>query len=230
MQPMRKLDHVAILKGVPSDELARLAATCRWRSHAKGTEILSAATDSTDVVCLVEGRVRISIVSAGGREVAFRELAPGASFGELAAIDGHGRSVSVVALEECVVAALSRQQFWGLLERQPKVATLVLQNLAALVRDLTTRLVETTTLTAPVRVRIELLRLAREAGVTGNRACIDRFPFHADFANRIGATREAVTRELARLTRAGLLVHQNAGIAIGDVARLEASIDEVSVD
>lgn len=216
MQGARKLDRIAILQGLAGEPLLRLADDCRWRVFKRGAVLLDKETQSSEVILLVEGRVRVTIYSASGREVALRDLAAGESFGELAAIDGSVRSASVVALEDVVVAALSREQFWALLQNQAMVSGNVLRRLAALIRDLTSRVVDTTTLTVPERVRAEVVRQARAAGVSRNRATIKGFPTHADLANRLGATREAVSRDLSRLAEQGVIERKGRDLVVRD--------------
>lgn len=221
------LETIAILQGLDREALARLGRGCSWRRHHRGAEIVSAAAASSDVYLIAAGRVRVTIFSASGREVAFRELGRGDSFGELSAIDGQSRSASVVALEACEISVIPRARFWALLEEHPVVAANVLKALAALVRDLTARIVETTTLTVPERVRSEVVRMAREAGVAGNAASIASFPTQADIASRIGSTREAVSRELSRMTSLGLIERNGRRLVVPDFNELLAAVSEV---
>ena len=224
MQHARKLDGIAVLEGIATARRVRLAHECLWRSIEQGATVLDPDTENTDVFFLIAGRVRITIYSLAGREVAFRDLDRGASFGELSAIDGHGRSASVVALESCVVATLSAKSFWTLLLSDPAIAANVLRSLAALVRDLTARVVDTTTLTVPERVHAEVARQARAAGIVANNATIKGFPTHAELANQIGATREAVSRELSRMTSDGLITRKGRDLIVADVEALLADL------
>jgi len=168
----------------------------------------------------------VTTFSAMGREVSFRDLGPGSTLGTVAAIDGQPRSAAVIAVETATVAMLPREKFLALLGDHPSLAMAVLNDFASLIRELTQRVVATTTATIPVRVRQELLTFARAAGIANNKAVLERLPTHADFATRIGATREAVTRELNKLTKAGLLAKAGKSLVITDVGRLEQLADE----
>ena len=77
------------------------------------------------------------------------------------------------------------------------------------------------------RVHAELLRLAREAGVSANKARIHPAPKHSDIASKISTYREQVTRELSALVKQGLLQRSDGGLLIPDVARLERIVTEV---
>jgi CRP-like cAMP-binding protein len=221
LQTRHTLRPTGILRGLDHASLARISASCRWRSVDRDGEIIGLGVASTEVHFVASGRVRITIYSAGGREVAFRELGPGESFGQLAAIDGQARSASVLAVEDTNLASMSHELFFELMRGQPEVALNVMRELVALVRDLTNRIVDTTTLTVPVRVRRELLRMARASAVSGSRATILSAPTHAELANRIGGTREAVTRELNRLSRDKTIRREGRSIEVLDLRRLE---------
>lgn len=224
MLQSRKLNDIGVLDGLPADQLQRLGTACVWRAFERGVTIVDADMESTDVYFLVDGRVRITFFSSSGREVAFRELDAGGSFGELAAVDGLGRSATVIALETCTVAVIACEQFWKLMYTHPQIAANVLRRFATLIRDLTARVVDTTTLTVPERVRAVVVRQARTAGVVANRATIKGFTTHADLASQIGATREAVSRELSRLSGEGLIERDGRNLIVPDFEVLRAAV------
>ena len=55
---------------------------------------------------IIQGTVRVVNYSLSGREITLDDLPEGYYFGELAALDGAPRSASVMALSDCLVAAL----------------------------------------------------------------------------------------------------------------------------
>jgi hypothetical protein len=71
------------------------------------------------------------------------------------------------------------------------------------------------------RIRIELVRLARAAGVDANRSRLDPAPTHSELASRVGTVREQVTRELSQLVRQGVLERSQRALVLCDVAALE---------
>ncbi|MEE8444192.1 MAG: cyclic nucleotide-binding domain-containing protein, partial [Alphaproteobacteria bacterium] len=64
------LENIALLRDLPAAELASLARRCRWRRFGAGEMVLAHLDPSTDILFLVEGRLRVSLFSAGGKEVA----------------------------------------------------------------------------------------------------------------------------------------------------------------
>ena len=168
------LRRVALLEGLSAARLDALALQCHWRHVGAGQPVLARQADRGDVFFLAAGRVRVTTYGSNGRQVTFRDLQAGDYFGELAALDGLQRSVDIVTLEDSVLAGLERPHFLQLLDDEPRVARRVMQRLASLVRQLSERVVELSTLAVQNRLHGELLRLAREAGVADNQAVIDR--------------------------------------------------------
>jgi len=221
------LRGIALLGGLSTVSLEALARECAWRNFAAGQRIISRDAKDRDVYVVVSGRARVTTYSAAGRQVTFRDLGAGEFFGDIAAIDGESRSADVVALESALVASMAPAVFWRLLRDQPDVAGRVLRGLAGLVRRLSERVIDLSTLGVQNRIHADLLRRAQLAGVSGNTARIDPAPRHADIASQVSTYREQVTRELSALAKAGVLGKEDGALVVRDVARLERLVEEV---
>ena len=57
------------------------------------------------------GRIRITVTDADGREVILASLGHGDFFGEMAMLDGHGRSADATVTEDSRLAVLTRENF-----------------------------------------------------------------------------------------------------------------------
>jgi CRP/FNR family transcriptional regulator, cyclic AMP receptor protein len=215
------LRRIDLFQGLGEERLEAIARGCAWRNCAPGMRILSRTSRERDVYLLVSGKVRVTTYSAAGRQVTFRDCAPGEIFGELAAIDSLPRSADVVALEGSLLAAMPAAQFRRLLRDEPVLAERVLRRFAGLVRRLSERVIDLSTLGVHERIHGELLRLAREAGIEGNVACIDPAPKHADLASQVSTYREEVAREMSALAKAGVLGKDGRALVVCDVRRLE---------
>lgn len=222
------LRNVKLLAGLSAPRLEAVARQCAWRNHEKGQLIISRVADDGGVYFLASGRVRVTTYSSAGREVTFRDIEAGETFGELPAIDEEPRSADVVALDSVLTAALPPADFRQLLRDEPIVAERVMRRLAGLVRLLTERVVELSTRSVPTRIHTELLRLAHEAGVKANRARLQPPPKHVDIASRVSTYREQVTRELSALTKAGVLAKEKEALVVSDVARLEQLVAQAT--
>jgi len=222
------LARVPLLAGVPSEALGAVANRCRWQSLDAGQVVTGRDTGDTDVCFVASGAVRVTSFSAAGREVAFQDLEQGAHFGELAAIDEGTRSADVVTLVPSVIARLDRDGFMALLASQPEVARRVMADLCGVVRRLSQRVFELSTLGVHTRLHAELLRRARLAGIVGVQARLSPSPRHAELASQVSTNREQITREMSALTRAGLLAKDGKDLLLTDVPRLQAMVAAAS--
>ena len=221
------LRGIALLEGLSTDRLEAIARECAWRNFEPGQHIITRDAPDGDLYLIVSGRVRVTTYSAAGRQVTFRDFGAGAHLGEVAAIDGLPRSADVVALDSALLASLPAASFRRLLREEPVIAERLLRDFAGLVRRLSERVIDLSTLGVHQRLHAELLRLARAAGIAGNRARIDPAPKHADLASQVSTYREQVTRELSALAKAGVLGKDGRALVVLDVARLEKMVEEV---
>ena len=98
------------------------------------------------------------------------------------------------------------------------------------IRELTTRVFEFSTLAVRYRIEAEILRLTQLSPCTGKAAHIVPAPTHAEIASRTSTHREAVTRELNRLAKLGIVEQRNIELWIKDVDRLATLVQDASGD
>jgi CRP-like cAMP-binding protein len=222
------LEGIALFDGIPSEVIQRVQLHCSWHRYNPGAPIVGYLDRSHDVLFIIQGMARVSIYSFAGKVVSFADLGPGDSFGEIPAIDGGPRSASVEAQTVCHVASMPAAAFRDMLISEPALALAALRKLAVTIRRLTTRVYEFSTLAASNRVQAEILRLAKLARREGKVARIALAPTHAEIASRVSTHREAVTRELNRLSRMGLVERRGRALVIKDVDRLAAMVSELT--
>jgi CRP/FNR family transcriptional regulator, cyclic AMP receptor protein len=109
------LRQIDLLQGLPGARLDAISQQCSWRPYEAGQRLVAREDADRDVHFIVSGTLLVTTYSSGGRETSFRELAPGMSFGELAALDGRPRSADVVALTSGLIASMPPAAFRELL-------------------------------------------------------------------------------------------------------------------
>ena len=119
---------VATLRSVPlfasldSKATAELGEYLTIHDYPKSATIFRSG-DPGDAMYLIDvGKVRISITDADGHVVTLAELGPGDFFGEMAMLDGHGRSAAATATEKARLAKLTRDDFLSFMKNDPRVA------------------------------------------------------------------------------------------------------------
>jgi CRP/FNR family transcriptional regulator, cyclic AMP receptor protein len=222
---LRKID---LLIGLSVQRLDAISRQCAWRHYEAGQRLVARDASDRDLHMIVSGTVRVTSYSSAGREISFRDLHEGTSYGEVSALDGKPRSADVVALTTTLIASLPPAHFRTLLRDEWAVNERVLLRLSDLVRRLTDRVLDLSTLSVQGRICDELLRLARAGGIDGNRARIDPAPKHAELASLVSTYREQVTRELSALVKAKVLAKDGAALMVLDVKRLEEMVAKAS--
>jgi CRP/FNR family transcriptional regulator, cyclic AMP receptor protein len=216
-----------IFQSLPDEAVQAYSKRCFWRRFAKNETLIEYNDTTRDVYFISSGRARATYYAACGREISFRDLDPGEMFGEIAAIDALPRSVSVTALTDMLVAVMPSAVFRELLCQHDQSSTAMMLRLAMLIRRLSERVVELSALGVQHRIHAELLRLARKSSPGQNTAVVFPVPTHTDIANRISTHREAVTKELGNLRRAGLLERRSGILIIPDVEKLSRMVSEI---
>lgn len=210
----------------PGIELSSYETRCHWRRFDENEVLVDYDDVSTDVYFLASGEVRILNRSQSGKEVILGEMRGGAFFGELAALDGIGRSANVTALtrgEVCVVPApIFRQMIFA----SEAIADRLFRLLAKRVRELNTRIMEHALLDLRHRLYAELLRLSvPRTGGDGARV-VTPPPYHHVLAARIGCRREQVTREFTVMAADGLIDRTRGALVIRRPDLLETRVAE----
>lgn len=224
----RSLAAIEILSNLSPEGRVRFERRCLWRRYRPGEPIIDYLDTSDEVFFLADGTARASIYSSRGKAVTFCDLMAGDMFGEYAAIHPAPRSTCVEARTACLVASMTASTFREMLQSEPSVMLALLEHLVTKVRALTTRVYEFSALAVSNRIQAELLRLANSARPDGLCARISPTPTHADIANRTSTHREAVTRELNRLARIGVIERHGRTLIVTNVARLTAMVHEAT--
>lgn len=224
------LEGVRLLARLPLAERDAIAQRSSGRRYDPGTMVVSTEDPGGDVFFLLSGSCRVSYFSSSGREVSFSDQEPGEMFGEISAIDGQGRSATVMARSESTLAVLKRDDFLDLIFQHPNLAHATLIHLTSMVRSLSNRVVEFSTLGVKNRIHAELVRIARQYGEADSEDAIriEPVPRHADIASRVSTHREAVTRELSELQKAGIIARSGSTLVIPDLSTLERLVRDVT--
>lgn len=216
------LASVPLLSGLDRASLSKVESVCAWRTAKEGDLLLNRDSESRDIFFVLRGKVRIVNYSNSGREIAFAVAGAGEYFGELAAIDGQPRSATVVALEECRLATLAPQAFRETLERHPKIAMLVMEKLARIIRTCDDRIMDLATLSAYQRVYAEVLKACRPDPVRAGSWIVYPLPTQAQIAALASTTRETVARVLSQLALDGIADRKSKTLYVRDITKLKS--------
>lgn len=200
------IKNIPIFADLKDDILEKIYNLLQKRNYKRNNMILMEEDFGDTLFILNKGSVKITRLSDDGREVILSILGEGDFFGEMSIFDGESRSANVVALEDSEVYILKRGDFIDLLEKHPKIAIALLQELATRLRKSDQQIEGLSLSDAENRIGMTISRLAEELGVIKmGQVIIHNLPYQQDIANMAGTSRETVSRMLTLLQRKGYI-------------------------
>lgn len=124
------LKPVGLFANMPESELKRVSREMREIRHPKGAEIMVTGKDGVGFMVIQEGEAEVAMPD--GRH---RKLGPGDHFGEMALLDHQGRSASVTARTDLVVATITEFGFKQFLRDHPEITYRLLETLSRRLRE-----------------------------------------------------------------------------------------------
>ncbi|MDX2258007.1 MAG: Crp/Fnr family transcriptional regulator [Hyphomicrobiaceae bacterium] len=179
-----------------------------------GQVIFARGDEGRDVYLVAEGRVRLSVLTAEGRELSFAHAERGALFGEIAMLDGGPRSADATAATKVTAYALSRGAFQRLMEREPAITTAMLNFLCQRIREADQQLESIALCPIEVRLARFFLAAARTRDPDTEEPTVE-IPFamsQSELALLIGASRPKVNTALSLLESSGAIRRGNQSI------------------
>jgi len=220
---MRSASETSILREVPifselsDQEIETIMQMANRRVFNKSTMILL-EEDAAETLFIIEyGSVKITRLNDEGREVILAILGSAEFFGEMALLDGQGRSANVIALEETALYTLVRRDFLDVLHRFPSISIQLLKEMTQRLRKSDQQIKSLSLSDAEHRIGISLHRIAEDMGLFKmGQVVIKRMPYQQDIANMAGTSRETVSRMLKNLEIKGLIERDGRRLIILD--------------
>jgi CRP/FNR family transcriptional regulator, cyclic AMP receptor protein len=167
------------------------------------------ATDSLFI--LLSGRVKVYSTNAEGKEVVISIRGAGEYVGEMA-LDGGVRSASVMTLEPTTCSVVSGTSLREFIAAHPDFASHLIRRLIRRVRQATESVKSLALEDVYARV-IRLLADLSDPGEGGERRVRERLT-QQDIADRVGASREMVSRIMKDLTTGGYIAVNESRIVV----------------
>ncbi|MEM9562462.1 MAG: Crp/Fnr family transcriptional regulator [Actinomycetota bacterium] len=206
-----------------SDRIA-LSEAGNHRSYLSGELLFAEGEQSTHVIVVRRGRVKITRTSADGNEALLEVRGPGSLLGEMSFFDGRPRSASGWAITGVEALVLPAKRFQPLLAERPDLNAVVLRDLSQRLRQASHRQLESAVGDAFARLAGRLAELADD-GVTQPDGSIDveLGLTQQDLADWIGVSREAVVMALRQLRQRGWIETGRKRVRIIDLQQLRAA-------
>jgi CRP/FNR family cyclic AMP-dependent transcriptional regulator len=186
------------LAALTDNEAGELLKGARLRRLQAG-ETLFRIDDPGDMLFgVLAGCILIVVDSENGKELVLNRHGAGEIFGEIALLDGKGRSASAVAYEASQLFQIERTTLLAFLRRRPDAMLRMIGLLCGRLRRVTHLVEDSTFLDLPARLAKQLLALSGDAAATLNLS-------QNDLARMLGVSREAVAKQLGQWRDAGIV-------------------------
>jgi len=191
-------------------EVRAMAQRAVTRAFAKNTVVVTEGDRTDTLHIIVAGRVKIYVSDEKGKEIVLNHAGPGEFFGELV-LDEGPRAASVMTLEPSRFLVVPKEDLREFVARSPEFALHLVRKLIRRVRVLTNDIKSLALMDVYGRVARMLLDLAVERD---GALVIEGRPTQQEMANRVGASREMVSKILGDLASGGYIAVERDRITI----------------
>lgn len=215
----RLLKSCVLFRDLGDADIGALAERATMRRYPAGDAIFHMGDPGESLLGIVAGTVRITRITAQGDELILADFGAGDVFGEIALLDGQGRSATAIAVTNCTLVCLARTDFLAFLGSRPEVAASIIRLLCGKLRTADDRSSDFIFLGLGGRLAKAILSRAVAApAYPGGRVSLNQ----SELATMIGATRSNVNRQLKAWERAGVVAMTRGWIVVLDRSGLAA--------
>jgi CRP/FNR family cyclic AMP-dependent transcriptional regulator len=199
---LKKFRTIPFFAEISDATLEELAATATTRAYRKNVVIINEGDDAGPLFIVLSGKVQVYLTSDSGRIFTLSIQDAGSFFGELSLLDDAVRSASVMTLEPTICCMISRTAFRRWLENHPDAVLSIIRSLSQRIRILT----DSVRGLALSDVYGRLAKILNSLAIEQNGEwVITERPSLQDLANRVGCSREMVSKAMKDLMGRGYL-------------------------
>jgi CRP-like cAMP-binding protein len=208
----------SIFSGLTVEDWAEIASRSVQISFAKGKELLIQGDPGDMMLILTEGTARVSMLTAGGREIVLAYAEPGAVLGEIALLDGGERTASVTATSAGTALQLGRNALKDFAASHPEFTWSLMQQLARRLRTADQTIESDRAYASGPRLARYLKRLIRKDSVEKtHRVELSQ----TELGNFAGMSREHINRQLRSWEESGVISLEQGRVRVLDADMLE---------
>ena len=123
------LKRVSLFHGLDDTQLSKIVEYLEEKKYEKGEIIFEEGSPGNSLFIINRGRVEVRL-KRGDLVLVLAELDDGSFFGELSLISDAPRSATCTALKDTTLYLLRREDFWKIVEKDPRIGVTVLKNLS----------------------------------------------------------------------------------------------------
>ena len=198
------LENFNLFKSLSKSSLETLSKITSMQDFPKSQPIYFAKEQSNSIFFLKKGRVKLTRTSSDGKEMIIALVNPGEVFGEMSIVDETERTDFAIAMDECLICAISKDDFKDFINENPELNIKITKLIGFKLRKFSERIEELVFKDASQRVISFLLSLANDSGKRiGDEIFVKPFLTHQDIAELTACSRQTVNSILTELRENG---------------------------
>jgi CRP/FNR family transcriptional regulator, nitrogen oxide reductase regulator len=217
----------SMFEKMPDADVEALLAQATPKRIGPGEAFFEQGGTATHFYLLINGRLKVTQVTAGGHQIIVRVVHPGDLFGFAKALQRSDYPGTALAVIESLALSWPTELWPRFIDRSPHLAVSALNTIGQRLEEAHMRIREMSTEEVERRVAHAVLRLSRQAGrAEGGGVRID-FPItRQDIAEMTGTTLHTVSRILSAWESKGLVEGGRQKLLVRDSAGLQALADD----
>jgi len=202
------LKKIDLFADISDSAMAALQRCAKQHKYAKNSIIVTEGDTHSNFYVVVSGTLKVFVHGDDGRQVTLNQLGPGDYFGELALIDGAPRSASVMTQSATVLDVISQQDFQQFLATDQAASLVMMKALVRRIRVLTNSVRDLALLDVYGRVA----NLLQQGAASDTNQTLKLT--HQEIADRVGSSREMVSRIMRELALGGYIEQTTGSIVV----------------
>jgi len=183
------LRNCRLFSGLDQAGLETLAAHAGRRKYSAGSPVFHAGDAGDSLMGILSGEVRISRPTRDGDDIILADFGPGEVLGEIAVLDGKGRSADAMAIATTELIILERADLFAFLAQRPEFYSRLIAMLCEKIRRADERTTDFAFLDLKSRLAKALLSRSSPDRAAGRIALTQ-----TELARIVGGTRSNVNR------------------------------------
>jgi CRP-like cAMP-binding protein len=215
-----------VLRFIPEAELRALVGRSRVLKLDARDVVFEQGDEGRTVLVVLEGYLKLSSTTQGGREAILDIAGPGSVFGEIAVLNGWTRAAGAVALSPARLLSIEGPAFTQALLRTPEALLAMVRLVSDRLKTATEQMTDAVDLPAPTRVAKALVYLAALHSKPEQGGLRIEFQLsQRELGGLTGLTRESINKHLATFRDSGWIRMSGQDIVLTNLAALRQDLE-----
>lgn len=215
-----QIKDIVLFQGVSSDKIKELSAQSIYKKFKPGEMVIGESDPIRSFYVVVSGQLKLYRSSAEGKEQTLQLLGPGDPFGLCTAFATDSFPASAMAIEESAVLLIPGTVMESAARQEPALLFNIIQILSQRLKN-SMELIESLALKEIPGRLASFLRHEIPKGASGKKTSVKLTISQRELAKILGATPEALSRALRKMSNEGILSASGRVITILDYDALE---------